>query len=265
MKGFISILEAFLAITLIYIVLTQIQINLPTRYSDSANLNTLHRYAHDIAFSICGNAEITRNLLNDTISFDLDSFIPPDMCYKVSVFENSSNNHLLDSLIYNYTASLCNTTNSTPSATSSCLIAGGAYPANYSASYCYSGSDCLSSIQTSNNNRVNLLTNQNFNVSFLPDGNGSMVEFMLEGYHNQSGTTYLYDSAGKQMASYNFSTSIDEVHLFDLSDFLPDSNNQYNITIEPDTNASYDYAYLNISFNTYSPKMIAVQTWNAGN
>lgn len=104
MKGFISILEAFLAITLIYIVLTQIQINLPTRYSDSANLNTLHRYAHDIAFSICGNAEITRNLLNDTISFDLDSFIPPDMCYKVSVFENSSNNHLLDSLIYNYTA-----------------------------------------------------------------------------------------------------------------------------------------------------------------
>jgi hypothetical protein len=170
------------------------------------------------------------------------------------------------SVTTNISYAQCNITSTTPSATSSCLIAGGSNATNYSASYCgYSGSNCLSSIQTSDNTRINLLTGQNFTISFLPARNGSIVELLLEGYHNQSAAlTYLYDSAGSQIASYNFSNSGDEGHVFDLSDLYPDPNGVYNITVKTNYNASYDYAYLNVSSNVYSPKRIVVQTWNNG-
>jgi hypothetical protein len=614
MKGFVSILEAFLAIALIYIALTQVQINLPAKYSDTANMDRLHRYSHDIAFSICNNLKIKRDLLNDTMSFNLSSMIPDDIYYKIVVYKNSSNNHILDSAIYSYAkevangpyqffetnisdlpynvssvaigdanndgkkevvAGLGNVYNNTrmyenktgtwvetnisvlynsinsiaigdanndgkqdiivggsstnnelrmyenktgkwvetnisdlpgsinsvaigdadndglneivitgaftnvtrmyknttgkwvetnisdvptvighavaigdanndgkndvvvgletstggtrmyenksggwvetnitdgtsyavaigdanndgknetvvgfysntkdvsmyenksgtwvetnittsdwaaysvvigdanndgkndvvasfdstleelrmyenrsggwietnvsdlptrpagvtigdadndgkneiviglppttnrirmynyrqpyinapfnvnySSATSSCLIAGGPNATNYSASSCnYQGSNCLTAIATSDNSRVDLLNGQNFTVTFSPAKNGSIVEFFLEGYHNQSGTSFLYDSAGNQIAAYNFSTSADENHVFDLTDFFPDSNGVYNITVKPSGNASYDYAYLNVSNNIYLPKRIVVQTWNAG-
>ena len=428
MKGFVSILEAFLAISLIYIMLSQVQISIPPRYSDSTNIERLNTYAHDIAFSICGNMKMRRMMLNDSLNFDLSNVIPPDICYKISVYKNSSNNHLLDSLVYNYTAQnqtityerveifydefanldawygdkassdewfanttygynnsncadkdnytaddiihdqstegysninvsvwyrvtlydageylhiewyngtgwsllfdrpgaqgdgqwyynssilppaaennpnfkikircydwhaqrsewnydrcqvdslritgltthiestrQCNLTSTTPLATSSCLIAGGPNATNYSAYDCRSS--CLDYIVSSNDFRVNLINGQNFTVAFSPSRNGSIVEFYLEGQHNQSGTTYLYDSAGIQIAAYNFTVGSDEGHIFDLSDFFPDSNGVYNITVKPNVNASYDYAYLNVSTNTYSPRRIVVQTWNYG-
>jgi len=163
----------------------------------------------------------------------------------------------------NVTYQPCNITSTTPSATSSCLIAGGPNSTNYSAYDCRTS--CLDSIISSNNARVNLLSTQNFTVAFSPGRNGTIVEFFLEGSHNQSGTTSLYDSAGNQVAAYNFAVGADEGHTFDLSDFFPDPNGVYNITVKPSVNASYDYAYLNVSANIYSPKMIAVQTWNYGN
>jgi len=171
--------------------------------------------------------------------------------------------------MYTYTyvssSSYCNSLSATPSATSSCLIGGGPNATNYGVSSCNNGgSSCLSSITSSDNSRVNLLKDENFTVSFSPTKNGSMVEFFLEGYHNQSGTTFLYDSGGSQIAAYNFNTSADETHIFDLTDFFPDPNGVYNITVMPNVNASYDYAYLNVSSNIYSPRRIVVQTWNAG-
>jgi hypothetical protein len=110
-----------------------------------------------------------------------------------------------------------------------------------------------------------LVNGNNFTVVFSPVKNGSIVEFYLEGYHNQSvALTYLYDAAGNQVASYNFSNTADEGHVFDLSDFYPDSRNSYNITVKTNYNASYDYSYLNISSGIYSPKKIVVRTWNYG-
>ncbi len=171
---------------------------------------------------------------------------------------------------YNYvnsssSSSYCSSSGATPSATSSCLIAGGPNATNYGVSSCSAGGgNCLSSIASSDNSRINLLSNENFTVIFSPAKNGSMVEFFLEGYHNQSGTTFLYDSAGSQIASYNFSNSGDENHTFDLTDFFPDTSGIYNITVAPNVNASYDYAYLNVSSNVYSPRRVVVQTWNYG-
>ena len=161
------------------------------------------------------------------------------------------------------TTLLCNLTSTTPSATSSCLIAGGYNSTNYSISDCRIS--CGDKIASSNNDRVDLVNGQNFTAVFNLTSNGSMVEFYLEGYHNQSvALTYLYDSAGNQIASYNFSNTGDEGHVFDLSDFYPDSFGSYNITVKTNYNASYDYAYLNVSSGVYSPKRIVVQTWNYG-
>jgi len=255
-----AVLEVFLAIVLIYIVLSQIQISLPAKYSDTANTDRLNRYSHDIAFALCGNFEMRRMLLNDTMAFDLNSSIPTDIAYHVYAYKNASNNHLLESLVYNYGAAP-----TYPSATSACLIAGSPNASTSTVSVCdYPGGDCLTQISSNDNNRVNLAQNQNFTMSFVPSRNGSMVELFLEGYHNQTGMTTLYDSAGNQIASYSFSTSADEIYVFSLSDFLPDSRSSYNITVKPNVNASYDYAYLNVSKNVYSPKKVVVQTWNAG-
>jgi len=170
------------------------------------------------------------------------------------------------SVTTNVSYAQCNITSSPPSATFSCLIAGGPNATNYSVSACnLGGSSCLTAIAASDDSRANLLNGQNFTITFSPAKNGSIVEFYLEGYHNQSAAlTYLYDSAGSQIASYNFSNSGDEGHVFDLSDFYPDPNGLYNITVKTNYNASYDYAYLNVSSNVYSPKRIVVQTWNNG-
>lgn len=184
------------------------------------------------------------------------------------VAEVSSANIRVRAYAYTYVSSssiYCSSSDATPSATSSCLIAGGPNATNYSVSVCNNGgSSCLSSITSSDNSRINLMNNENFTVGFSPTKNGSMVEFFLEGYHNQSGTTFLYDSGGSQIAAYNFSTSADENHVFDLTDFFPDPNGIYNVTVAPNVNASYDYAYLNVSSNVYSPRRVVVQTWNYG-
>jgi hypothetical protein len=212
----------------------------------------------------------------------------PDTVYSVAIGDanNDGSNEVVigttpttnEVRMYSYTTSTwcsvttnvsyaqCNITSSPPSATFSCLIAGGPNATNYSVSACnLGGSSCLTAIAASDDSRANLLNGQNFTITFSPAKNGSIVEFYLEGYHNQSAAlTYLYDSAGSQIASYNFSNSGDEGHVFDLSDFYPDPNGLYNITVKTNYNASYDYAYLNVSSNVYSPKRIVVQTWNNG-
>jgi hypothetical protein len=423
MRGFVAILEAFLAIVLIYIVFTQVQISIPARYSDTSNIERLHRYAHDIAFSVCGNLKDKRELIGDTLTFDLANNLPIDVCYHIFAYKNSSNTHLLDQLIYDYSsvastagqaelfydefANLDNWTGdiggtgwrvnttlyengsnsayksnytidsmshsrstsgysdirisfwtfntlrdatpapgeymnvswfngtqwnllysnyndpiwtyyeyslpdgasnnpnfavrvacycwhnppeidysgrhekcnidsfrilgsainlcdvSTTSATSSCLLAGGPNATQVNVSNClYSGGNCLSLVDKSDDSRVNLNANQYFSVAFNSSA-GSIVEFYLEGLHNQSGMTYLYANNGNQIAGYNFSAS-DEVHGFDLTDLLSVSNGMYNVTIKAFVNASFDNAYMVVSNNIYSPRRVVVQTWNIG-
>ena len=259
-KGFVSILEAFLAISLIYIMLSQVQISIPPRYADTANIEKLNTYAHDIAFSICGNYKMRRALINDQINFDLANAIPADVGYHIYIYKNLSIGHILDQLVYDY-----GSPPSSPAMTSVCIIAGGPNASTYVVANCsYQGTNCSTQIGSSDNNRVNLNANENFTVTFSATS-GSIIEFVLEGVHNQSGgTTSLYNYQGTQIAAYNFSAYSDEAHLFDLSAFFTSWRNIYNITIKSNVSAGFDYAYLNVSRNIYAPRRILVQTWNLG-
>lgn len=409
-----AVLEVFLAITLIYVVMSQIQISLPAKYSDTTNMDRLHRYAHDIAFSLCDSLKAKRAILNDTFTFDLHDTLPRDIAYRIYFYKNSSNNHLLDSNVtvldggrvelfydefYNLDAWTGNISNPVPTATnaswnitpygynttaenntnayrknysehylvhqqstkgytdinvtfwhkinsgidsyrfdwyngtgwttgpvmaqtdwtlynfwygtdpaaasdnpnfairfrcyestiltsdacwldtlritgipkdvskatSSCIIAGGPVKSNYSVSVCnYQGSDCLSQIAAWDSNFFALMGNENFTVSFNPTQNGSIVEFSFVAFNNQTNqTTLFYDSAGNQIASYNITATYSMFSL-DLTDFFPDPNGSYNLTIKPTVNATFDWINLNVSKNVYSPRRVVVQTWNAG-
>lgn len=259
-----SILEVFLAIALIYIVFSQVQIQIPARYSDTANIERLHRYSHDIAFSLCGNLKAKRLMINNTLLTDLNSSVPLDVCYKLQLYKNITTNHILDTLAYEY-ASCSYPASSVPKTTSTCLIAGGPNATNYSTTSCaLGGGSCLDFILKSDDSTLNVQQNQNITIGFDRLSNGSIVELILEGRHNTSGTTYLYNLSNYLMASYNFSTTVDEIHIFDLTEFFPPSTKPYNITIKPNVNATYDYAYLNVSRNVYSPRRVVVSTWNAG-
>jgi len=413
MRGFMAVLEVFLAIVLVYIVMGQIQINLPAKYSDTTNMDRLHRYSHDIAFSLCGSLKAKRGILNDSFTFDLGNVLPQDVAYRIYYYTNDSNDHLLDSHIkyvdggrvelfydefYNldawtgnissaytwnisstyggYNASAVpdtaawhqvdsdatphyithaqstegytdinvsfwfrtsflidsfssdyyngtdwtsiaggiqtswmqppidylpgaasdnpnfairfkcyeSTVSSTeycnvdtlritgipkdvPKATSSCIIAGGPVKSNYSAYACdYKGSDCLSPINITDSNWLPIVENENFTVSFNPSQNGSIVEFNFDARNNETNqTTLFYDSAGNQIASYNMTDSWSYSKFsLDLTDYFPDPNGSYNLTIKPTVNATFDLIRLNVSSNVYSPAKVVVQTWNYG-
>ena len=263
MKGFVAILEAFLAIVLIYVILSQVQLNMPPKYVDTSNMARLDRYADDMAFSICGNLKMRRAILNNTMLFDLSNYLPGDIDYHMYAYSNASSNHLLENLVYNY-----GTSPSYPASTSSCLIAGGPNASNYSAVSCQPsvGGDCLSAINANDGSNISLTEtpgiNQNFTIAFSPPSRGSIVELILVGHHNQSGTTFVYNRSGAAIASYSFTTTGGEMYVFDLTDALPYYLNTYNVTIKPNVNATYDYAYLNVSRSIYSPRRIVVQVWN---
>jgi len=263
MKGFINILEVFLAITIIYIVLSQVQINLPPKYSDTSNMERLHRYAHDIAFSICGNLIDRRMLLNDTLAFDLASVLPGDVYYHVYIYKNATvpNDRTLDDLAYGY-----GNPPASPTTTSGCIIAGGPVAYRSEPVSCdYKGTNCLTQISSSNSNWLNVTGDENFTVTFTPSRSGSIVELVVEAMSNQSGNaSIVYNFSGSTCGiAHEFNTT-EETYVYQLTGCVPDSSGQYRTTIKINgVNASYDYIYMNVSNDTYSPRRVMVQTWNS--
>jgi len=263
MKGFMAILEAFLAIVIIYIVLSQLQINLPAAYSDTANIERLHRYAHDMAFSICGNMrERQAMMMLDNSSWtNLRTYLPADIDFHADIYKNLSNDHLLD----DWAGGIGNIPNSSV-ATSSCIIAGGPFATNYSVTTCTYGGSCLGAISAGDGNVLNVLQNTGFTVTFTAP-RGRFVDLIVQGNHNTSGYTWLYNSSGSQIdGSHSFPVLLSgyENYTFDLSSYMPDSMGIYNVTIKPAVNASYDSVFLSVSQDSYSPRRVVVQVWNRG-
>lgn len=275
-RGFMHVIEAYLAILLIYTMMNSVQTSLPAKFSDSDNIQRLHRYAQDFAFSLCNNEGLRSYFANNSLpAAELNASLPGDLSFRVFLYSNASSTHSFSTSI-NETGDVL--VQNKTLATASCLVAGYANTSEilswFNASACNTGgADCKSTINASDDSFVGLSPGQNFSVSFAPIINGTSVKLFVRAMHNSSsGNSSLWVYNGSQhVLAYNttFSTAGFEDKVFDLTDFLPDSQNLYNVTFQSTVGApgaSYDYAYLNVTVSyknlSYSPKKVTVAVWN---
>lgn len=273
-KGFIRILEVFLALTILFTVLDKAYIITPPRYGDPENVYRLHRYAKDIAFSLCNHEFFRDYYINDSLPSEVLNFnwtIPNDIDYRVYIYSNNSDDSKLDDLT--------NETGGSPGdnimATASCLISGFIQPNiyEYNATECnYKGSDCLGDINVSDNNMLSISANENFTFSFSASISiiSRNIDLLVEGNHTTSGNTALLqleDGEWVNLGNYSFSITTDENHTFDLDNEFLYGAALYEAMIKPNVSASYDYVRLSITElagnkSIYSPRKIVVGVWN---
>lgn len=272
-KGFIRILEVFLALTILFTVVDKVYISVPPRFEDPENLHRLSRYSKDIAFSLCYHGYLREEYVNDSLPpFDLNWTIPADLDYHIYLYSNGSNDHKLDDLV--------NESGNDPGnrvmATTSCIIAGYLVPdvLQYNVTDCEKGGvSCTSSIAESDETRVSLDADENLSVKFQDvDVGFRKLELVLEGNSSIAvGNTNIMIYNGtdfETIQSYAYS-SIEENHTFIITPFLPDGNTQYSVTVNPGVSMSYDYAVLYVTTIqwgrikiVYSPRKIVVGVWN---
>lgn len=273
-KGFIRILEVFLALTILFTVLDKAYITTPPRYSDPENMYTLHRYAEDIAFSLCNNEFFRDYYINDSLPSEILEFnwtIPNDISYHIYIYSNSSHDSKLDDL----TNDIGDSPGDNTIATSSCLISGFIQPNvyEYNAILCdYKGTNCLASISASDNSMLSISANENFTFSFSASISvvSRNIDLLVEGNHTISGNTALLQiesGTWVNLGDYSFSITTDENHTFDLDNEFLYGAAFYEAMIKPDINANYDYVRLSITElagnrSIYSPRKIVVGVWN---
>lgn len=279
MRGFVRILEVFLAFLILFTVIDKVFIGVSPRYQDPENINRLGRFAKDIAFSLC-NADYLRDyFVNNSIpGFDLNWTIPSDLDWHIYLYSNISNNHKLDNLM--------NQSGDDPGsavmATSSCLIAGYLQPITdeFNVVSCdYNGTDCTAALSATDQNYVTFSPSSGvgFSVGFQNVGIPyRKLTMLLEGNKSQPGTdltsfivtVHVGETYASQIInSHNYSTS-EENYTFDITPYLPDGLGQYNVTIlAGSVDHSFDFARLYatelVGNNAvYAPKKIVVGVWN---
>ena len=130
-KGFLHILEAFLAILVIYTVLNTAQSNLPARYSDPADTPRLQRNALDFANAACGNENYRGYFVNNSLpvatGLNLNLSFPADQDFHFYLFSNNTADGKLDDLVNESGSSVPSGVDASTGrtvATASCIISG---------------------------------------------------------------------------------------------------------------------------------------------
>ncbi len=112
MKAFLRITEAVLAIAIMYTAVYQMGITASPQYSDVSGTERLHRFASDIALSLCNNDYFRSYAVDNRLEF-LAPLMPGDVDYHVYLYDrngalvNESGNPMM-----------------APAPTSSCIISG---------------------------------------------------------------------------------------------------------------------------------------------
>lgn len=112
MRAFLRITEAVLAISIMYMAAYQMGVSASPAYSDAYSTERLHRFASDIALSMCNNGDFRAYAVENSLEFAAP-LLPPDMGYHV--------------YLYGRDGSLVNESGNEPLApapASSCIISG---------------------------------------------------------------------------------------------------------------------------------------------
>ncbi|GEM_PF-4408586 len=254
-RGFISIIEVFLALLILFTVLNRIFIAYPPKYTDPENIGRLNRYATDIALSICNNQDMRDYLVNNTLPNEsttmikqLNSSIPQDINYAILLFSNATgaDSKLDDFVKARNPAPAPIVTNVLYLPTACTLV-----PA---------ATDCLSNVNTSNDVKQSLTAGSKMLVNFT-QLNGvdafTKLELIVEATSSGAGTTMDINSSSSVLfVNQSFSVVGDEVKSFYVYEILPDRNFKYNLTLNICQGCigqiDVDYVALNATYITYS-------------
>lgn len=249
-KGIIRMIEVFLAINLLVIFLSTMQATTTPEYTDPFNFNRLNKNSEDLALSICNNEDLRKAIIEEEeLPPDLSSnHIPKDLEHGLKLYNGTYFNNLIDQE--------GEFPNKPGVATSGCIIVG-----------------------STDNTTTNSIESYDAPLT-LSSGENAVIEFPVEqgerGYENLFGIKARQNGTGETtisvkneteqitVGSISFSTEAPEYKAVNMTKYLPDSDNEYKITIEPDVRTQYTQIEMNITqINpNYNPHKVLVGVWN---
>lgn len=264
-KGLIRVLEVFLAIQLMAVFLASVQLSTTPSKFDPHNLRRLKSNSEHMALSICNNDFLRRNITENGSLPDINvgSQMPKDLGHLERLYNGSEFSNLVDE-DGNYTGR--NTM-----VPSGCVIIGHTQKTLTKSTppvSCSQGSSCVDKTNESDNNYLNLSSGENITLNFSISQHERGFENILsiEANQNGSGSTSILvqnETEKTNVTTMSFS-STGEVKTANLTDYLPDAEDVYNITIKQDIDTSYDYIELNVTRvrTHYNPYKVISGVWN---
>ncbi len=245
-KGLIRTVEVFLAIHILAMFLASIPILTIPQHEDPHNIKRLQRTSENLALSICNN-EIHRETITENKTLPdigaLIGTIPDDINAGIKIYDENGNLVEEDKEF----------PNGTGIGTSSCMIT--------------SHTQNKATSSDTENIGTTLSSGNQYEISFNNIEPG--YENILTMEANQSGTgetKILVQNETEKIEAGTisfFGTDFQEETL-NLTNYLPDANNEFKITIEPTTETEYNDAQLDVTRVDphYDPHKVVIGVWN---
>ncbi len=265
-KGFVRVLEVFLAIQLMVIFLGTIQAHRNPGHYDPYNMPRLRRNAESIAFSICNNDAHRKNITEggSIPPLNLEETIPEDLEYGLKLYSGDR--------FSNEDYSSGEFKDGPGVATSGCIMAGHTLnniTSTITLDECSEGAACVTALSSSNEVYQYVPGGGSLTVGFpVTDGErGFKSTLTVEAIQDGDGSTTIsiYDGVNHiDVGTLVFSSVEKEIKSIDIGTYLPDGADAYNLTLEPSVGTSYDHVLLNVTRVDphYSPYKLVVGVWN---
>ncbi len=246
-KGLIRTIEAFLAIHLLTLFLASVQITSTPSYTDPYNTPRLKRQSESISLSLCNNNLIRESLVEEGEVPEIEGLTPKGLGSNVKIYNGS------------YLQNLVGKSGEFPEektvATSSCIV----------------NTHTQEDINTVKTGIENLLLSEGEEeeVKFDVDKNerGKKNILIVEATQTGEGETSILvenETEKIEAGTLSFSEEESEEKTLNITDYLPDAENEYKVTLGPDVETSYNKVELNITRvkPNYDPKKVVVGVWN---
>lgn len=265
-KGLVRVLEVFLAIQLLVIFLGTMQATKTPEYRDPYNLPRLKDNADNLAFSICSNSYLRKNITEkgQLPNLNMSEILQKDIAHAEKLYTGTYFSNQVDSNN--------NFKNHPGVITSACVITGhtqNTSTTSVNPSKCSEGATCTSKLSSSNGEYQNLSSGETMSIQFTVEDKerGHRNTLIIDAFQDGDGTTSvsIYDGTTKiEAGTLNFSSTGNEEKILLLNDYLPDARGNYNVTLEPTVGTHYDQVKLNVTKIKpyYNPYKILVGVWN---
>jgi len=249
-KGLIRTIEAFIAVYLLSMFLASIQIASIPRYQDPYNLERLNRHSYSISSAICNNDFHREDIIEKgeiPKEINLDEMKPMDLDSNIKLYNGSYFNELVDKT------------------------------GNFSKKPGVGTSSCIVTTHDQNKIKKEEIGEENITIN---EGQSEIISFNIEenerGYENILVIEAIQSDAGEttilvqneteevEIGTVSFSQNEFERKTLDLTNYLPDAEDEYKIIVETNVETEYDHLTLEVSRiePNYEPYKIVVGVWN---
>ncbi|MFW5902350.1 MAG: hypothetical protein ACOCTT_00470 [archaeon] len=249
-KGLIRTIEAFIAVYLLSMFLASIQIVSMPRYEDPYNIERLQRNSEHISLSICNNHFHREGIIEEgriPENINTARMLPKDLEANVKLYNGTFFNKLIDKT--------GNFSEETTIATSSCIVT--------------THDQNIIEIGKTGEENIIIGEDENETIEFDVQENerGYKNTLVIEANQTDSGETVILvqnETEKIEAGSLSFSQTGFEKKTLNLTNYLPDAENEYKVTVKPDVETDYSHIGLDISKieSNYKPYKVLVGVWN---